>query len=621
MRRGQLAPGAGLKRPPGALGRKSTAGLLGSLPRESRPGRAPTPPAMKPSLAEAFATAPCPGGGEPQQRLVLDNLTDAELKALAQALQERERCHNFIRLHPTRNTVERYAQIASWRGLAPKPGQAGRSPSSRCSHLLAALLFGPPPMRCSLGAALSAASDPSSMRSGSASVPSLLQSLDAQPAPLRLETLAPLRNAELPLGSFGRAGSGTTVATDGSPPKELEEPTLLPARKHDAWMSPTSTDTSVSPGSPSRQGDTFDGHGSFRRALEAVKELGMRDGCRVVLMEYLVRLAEVCTSLGSADAARLPQATFARLNAFQKRLSRSARPSSVGKLSAHCEREHSGSPHHPPADGAGSVEELAVACKACLATLQRDAQPEPSKPPALLPAGGPLPAVVGREDSASSVARYLPAAITQSAVGQRILVLLPRLSALELERVLADPRCDPEFRTLLDPAGAERASSHRSSSPSIASRRRHASRSISGRLEPRRVLWGPLSELMQSQAGPDAARERPSTESRRCRSLRSERSEETPATSFERLTGSWTRLAQKSDDPWQTLSLPMPPSPKATPMGLHDPASELPAWRRHRAVSDHLLLEAVTSTSAEHRVVGRARPSLAASVWARDIEL
>mmetsp|Transcript_165650 Transcript_165650/g.402545 ORF Transcript_165650/g.402545 Transcript_165650/m.402545 type:complete len:1046 (+) Transcript_165650:104-3241(+) len=594
MRRGQMAPTAGPHRPPTALGsvRKGAAGFLGSLPRESRPGRA----------AEALAPAPPVAGGKMQQRLVLDHLTDAELKALSQALQEYKRCHNFIRLYPTRTTVDRYAQIASERA-ASKQDQARRTTTSRCSQIYASLLFGPSPVRPPPASALSALPEPSAARCGSA--PSLLNPLAAPPVLARPETLAPLLNNELPFGAARRVGGG--------------------AFEEDAGISPCSTDASSSPNR-----GILENHGSMRRALEAVKELGMRDGCRVVLMEYLIRIGDACSKVGTAEMSKLPQAAFARLSAFQKRLNRSVKAATVAKLPhGHREREHSGSPHGLPTDGRALVEDLAAACKACLACLQEEAEPEPGKPPTLLPAAGPLPVVLGREDpSNSSLARHLPTTLTQSAVGQRILAIVPRLSALELERLLADPRCDAEFRALLDPSGAEREPMHRRVSPSRTMRRRQASRPSSGRLEPRRVLWGPLSELLQGQAVLDSARPtheglvpRPRTQEQRGRSVRGERlEEEASTTSFERLMGSWAKIAQKGDDSWQA-ALPKTKSPQAPPLGPAEPGPEHAARRRHRSGSAASLAQAMTADTSPQRAPARTRPYLPASTWSRDIEL
>lgn len=68
---------------------------------------------------------------------------------LAQALQEVRRCHNFIRLHPTRTTCERYMPISEGRGQRGPRGadfsEAFLSSQSAATRLLASVLFGASP--------------------------------------------------------------------------------------------------------------------------------------------------------------------------------------------------------------------------------------------------------------------------------------------------------------------------------------------------------------------------------------------------------------------------------------------------------------------------------------------
>lgn len=72
----------------------------------------------------------------PANPVQLARLGETQLKMLARSLQEFMRSHNFIRLYPTRKTVERYAPITLTRGRGP------RNPS----HMLAAILYGPTPI-------------------------------------------------------------------------------------------------------------------------------------------------------------------------------------------------------------------------------------------------------------------------------------------------------------------------------------------------------------------------------------------------------------------------------------------------------------------------------------------
>jgi len=83
--------------------------------------------------------------------LVLNALSDGNLKMLAKSIGERSRCHNFVVLYPTRAAVKRYGMITEARAqqLAPR-GASLLSKVNRClsqSQMLASLLYGPFPSR------------------------------------------------------------------------------------------------------------------------------------------------------------------------------------------------------------------------------------------------------------------------------------------------------------------------------------------------------------------------------------------------------------------------------------------------------------------------------------------
>lgn len=83
--------------------------------------------------------------------LVLNALSDGNLKMLAKSVGERDRCHNFVVLYPTRAAVRRYGMITEARAQQlALPRMGALSKVNRClsqSQMLASLLYGPFPSR------------------------------------------------------------------------------------------------------------------------------------------------------------------------------------------------------------------------------------------------------------------------------------------------------------------------------------------------------------------------------------------------------------------------------------------------------------------------------------------
>eukprot|EP00438_Fugacium_kawagutii_P017088 Skav213883 [mRNA] locus=scaffold2374:203580:205046:- [translate_table: standard] len=83
--------------------------------------------------------------------LVLNALSDGNLKMLAKSVGERDRCHNFVVLYPTRAAVKRYGMITEARAQQlALPRMGALSKVNRClsqSQMLASLLYGPFPSR------------------------------------------------------------------------------------------------------------------------------------------------------------------------------------------------------------------------------------------------------------------------------------------------------------------------------------------------------------------------------------------------------------------------------------------------------------------------------------------
>lgn len=112
---------------------------------ESRPGTVPhdaeqdsTSQVEGEAKASAQSTEPAE---EPQpgrwKQVKLDGLSEQQLKMLAHALEEHGRCKNFLRLYPTKETVQHYAHLTARR--SPQTAQNAR--------ILESVLFGPVPGR------------------------------------------------------------------------------------------------------------------------------------------------------------------------------------------------------------------------------------------------------------------------------------------------------------------------------------------------------------------------------------------------------------------------------------------------------------------------------------------
>eukprot|EP00427_Karlodinium_veneficum_P013428 CAMPEP_0169066696 /NCGR_PEP_ID=MMETSP1015-20121227/3099_1 /TAXON_ID=342587 /ORGANISM="Karlodinium micrum, Strain CCMP2283" /LENGTH=777 /DNA_ID=CAMNT_0009125403 /DNA_START=114 /DNA_END=2448 /DNA_ORIENTATION=- len=106
------------------------ANVNSSSPRKSNCADAGTGP-------EAFGRKP----------VALDRLSEEQLRMVAQAFREVKHCRNFIRLHPTRNSSERYRPL--WDAKGPRGcdySEAFRSSQALAARLLASVMFGPPPV-------------------------------------------------------------------------------------------------------------------------------------------------------------------------------------------------------------------------------------------------------------------------------------------------------------------------------------------------------------------------------------------------------------------------------------------------------------------------------------------
>lgn len=364
------------------------------------------------AMAMAAAAANASGGSPNQvagklQALVLSMLSEGQLKMLAQSLQETKRCHNFIRLYPTRSAIQRYAPIIEAR-TSPLL-DAGLSPC----RLLASLLFGPVPIR----------SPPAGF------LPSI--SL-ARGLPVKSEE-------DAPVCSQARHQASDCLK---EPPSPKDEPTpVAPLVDSDAraaiskqrlqqaewWHPSTASDLDLG-----RVGTV--GKGMFTK-------LGAQAVSRLAFMEYLVRVSNVCSAFGASDIKALSRISCAigRLKIFRKQLSVFLRTTAKS---------------HPVAVLVGSdaantmhsysfLNELGKTCRECLACLARGARGARVSNTA-------SPTLPAETDGGLALVQYLPPAFLQSANGEWVTGELSSLSVSDLESILYDPQCTLDVRSFLE---------------------------------------------------------------------------------------------------------------------------------------------------------------------------
>lgn len=85
--------------------------------------------------------------GIAKEPVVLDALSESQLKAVCSGMEEFKRCQNFCRLYPTRKAVRRYAGLVERKvkGMREDPSVEGLHIGA--SQLLASVLFGPRPVQ------------------------------------------------------------------------------------------------------------------------------------------------------------------------------------------------------------------------------------------------------------------------------------------------------------------------------------------------------------------------------------------------------------------------------------------------------------------------------------------
>lgn len=414
---------------------KAPANGLQLHPSLPRPRKAePTQP-VKPQAASGQADQ---GGPEPPglKPVVLNDLSYDQLKLLARSMQENRRCKNFVRLYPTKRSIQRYAPItAALRARSKHSGVGGSAGEESMSQLLASLLFGPRPV--SFVRSLTVPTLPPT-RSRRDSPPSRRDRRDAPPSSRGSSSPPRDRAAALPATAPAVAVNGgrrERLRAAGPEPEDMEEAPELaaggdgshpsrPLRGHRPALQ-GAMGISDSQAAAIHQAGTS---GGLDAAVKAVVSLGDRVGFKLVFMEYLARLWRACEAVGSEERLTLSQSSaFARLATFKARLR------DLTALSA--TRGGEGG-----TGGGALMESLASSCRAALERAYHalwDAETGLGLPPPLLPPptqGGP------------QLETYIPRPTAQRC--QEALRLLQALTAADLEEACSHPRCSLEFREL-----------------------------------------------------------------------------------------------------------------------------------------------------------------------------
>lgn len=457
-------------------------GGLGSLgdkvsPPPKRPS-VPGPPRKSALGSSAIAAAAaCP----PPPLVQIDNLEmlgESALKMIARTLQEGSRCQNFIRLFPTPLAYQRYASIMAIR--CPKRTNVGEKRLSS-SQLLASVLFGNKSTTStshsrsrslpalggsgSRGTALSSTFPSSATRLGTPEKSGVRNLATTEPRKRTGKRLGVGKSSpDLSPKSLGGTSSVSTAQSTTQEPDSSESDSSSEEEEKDSFELAAIQRRPESPPSPLRSASVSTSDGSLGKdatipqapalgfppqeslskeaawslAATAMKLLGAKDGTRMVLMEYLVRVLDACGQLGAAEQARLAQSSaYARICGFRARLLRVTGRS--------WSRASAGSSDSEDDDG-GLVDELAAACRSSLRGLERQVKDLGRRSHAPDVEHGDVGWVV-------TPARHLPVGLATSAAGRQAAEALQVLSSTDLERLLQAPCCSREYASLLAPCG------------------------------------------------------------------------------------------------------------------------------------------------------------------------
>jgi hypothetical protein len=359
-----------------------------------------------------------------ERPIILDSLCEAQLKMLAQSLEEHGRCRNFIKLYPTPKVVERYACITEARTLRPQAKDMDRllrgcrlSPT----QLLASVIFGPRPIRSAADLPPQPAAQaqdrrdkedreserrerPKRSHQSLSQVGRLPDDSTPKATCDNPEESPSGRKAKFDSTAPSLASTGTGIASSNTSvdPEDQEDERGSDnddRRSEEAEVEPKREEaqaqglvSDAAQGGPNIDGgsepegetifaptpvpvDPIVSQAERRRSLQCVErsllDLGAEAGCRIVLMEYLKRVSNSCDMLGTLDRAKLAQsAAYARFSGFQHRLEDANEMSQKG-LRVRSDSSDSLSSSCSTGGCGGLVDELASSCRRSLRLIER----------------------------------------------------------------------------------------------------------------------------------------------------------------------------------------------------------------------------------------------------------
>eukprot|EP00931_Biecheleriopsis_adriatica_P049793 TRINITY_DN28812_c0_g1_i1.p1 TRINITY_DN28812_c0_g1~~TRINITY_DN28812_c0_g1_i1.p1 ORF type:complete len:1034 (+),score=223.43 TRINITY_DN28812_c0_g1_i1:196-3297(+) len=317
----------------------------------------------------------------------LDGLSETHLKMLAHALEEFDRCTNFIRLYPTPETLKRYKPITRMRG----PREDYRA------QLLSAVLFGKHVPTCS------ARGGPPGSWTG-------------------------------PLGNALTTYSGSdSISEDGEEAAADDEEEKDEGKNDEQTEETLSWAARVTPVGHSEQ--------LAEEALQTLKVLGSKMGSQLLVMEYLLRVYAGCGQLTPATRKKLQNKEHVAIanifQAFRKQVSLYLRTTSGGKVKL----------SQPDEEEGDIIDHLASTSHLAVLRILTDTWGAQHKPAAMLA----LENNGGKQDKSDlCLARCAPTAFASSASGCRAISALAGLSAADLEWMLRGPSCPLELKCLLE---------------------------------------------------------------------------------------------------------------------------------------------------------------------------
>lgn len=317
----------------------------------------------------------------------LDCLSEKHLKTLASSLREMQRCRNFIPLYPTQSTAKRYAPIMA--GLGSKSGRnrgaASGTGTSQLSFLLAALLFGPKPIQ---------------------STKTMTKMQETSQVLLALSS------------SEKRCHVNLASKSEGCSEKKALPDSLI----EDALKS-----------NPAQSADVS----------QALWKLGTQVGSRLVLMEYLVRMSNICSCLTQHEKveSEFDRDLYEVLLAFQQQLRIFLRTS----LQVKSQTSHEARPSsHDTTNNSTLMGKLVSTCKDCLSHLAESSSASRARSVSFSSA-----------ESRSKLVRHLPSTLVAEEMEEAV-TQLTRLSVVDLEDILGGHHCASDVSAILQAYTAQR---------------------------------------------------------------------------------------------------------------------------------------------------------------------